>query len=389
MGQRAAIWALALGQTLGYACLYYIFAALVLSWQTDLGWSKSVLAMGPTLAIVLSGGLAPFVGRLVDRGYSRELLTAGPLIGALALALLASSRAQGAYLFAWGLIGLAQSASLYEVAFAFLVRRLGTAARAAIVRVTLVAGFASTIAFPAGAYLSDLLGWRGAVWCAAAVALFAVVPLHWWSAGVIRKGGPIQSKEDVARDKAALRHALGRVAFWVLGGLLALIALNHWMMVAFFVPSFVELGASEHLAVLAAACVGPAQVVGRLALLRVENGMSNQTVLALCLGGMGLAVLLLIGAGVAPVLALGYAAMQGGAIGIMTILRPVLIAETLGPEGYGTIAGTVQVMPLLAGAAAPMLGALVLTAMGVPGLIAVSAVLVLLAGGAALWLRRA
>lgn len=389
MGQRAAIWTLALGQTLGYACLYYIFAALVLSWQTDLGWSKSTLAMGPTLAIVLSGGLAPFMGRLVDRGYSRALLTAGPLLGALALALLASSRTQAVYLFAWGLIGLAQSASLYEVAFAFLVRRLGAAARAAIVRVTLVAGFASTIAFPAGAYLSDIWGWRGAVWCAAAVALFLIAPLHWWSAGVIRKGGPVQSKDDVARDKAALRRAIGRAAFWVLGGLLALIALNHWMMVAFFVPSFVELGASEHLAVLAAACVGPAQVVGRLALLRVENGMSNQTVLALCLGAMGLAVLLLIGAGMAPALALGYAAVQGGAIGIMTILRPVLIAETLGPEGYGTIAGTVQVMPLLAGAAAPMLGALVLTAMGVPGLIAVSAVLVLLAGGAALWLRRA
>ena len=76
-----AVWMLAAGQTLGYACLYYIFAALILSWQADLGWDKAALALGPTIAIVLSAGLAPVFGRLVDRGYGPEMLGRRSRIG--------------------------------------------------------------------------------------------------------------------------------------------------------------------------------------------------------------------------------------------------------------------------------------------------------------------
>jgi len=31
--ERIGIWCLAVGQTIGYGCLYYIFAALLLSWD--------------------------------------------------------------------------------------------------------------------------------------------------------------------------------------------------------------------------------------------------------------------------------------------------------------------------------------------------------------------
>lgn len=385
---RAAIWALAAGQTLGYACLYYVFAALVVALQDDLGWARTSLAAGPTLAIVIAGALAPLMGRLVDRGLSRELLTAGAGLGAVALALLALSRGQTGYLVAWALIGLAQAASLYEVCFAFLVRRLGPAARAAIVRVTLVAGFASTLAFPAGAALSDAIGWRGAVWAAAVLMAGVTLPVNAWAAGVIRRGAPVRDRAGREADRAALARALQSRAFWVLAALLSLIALNHWMMVAFFVPVFETLGASRAMAVLAAALIGPAQVVGRLMLMRSETRLANSTVLSICLGAMGLAVVALLFAGLAPGLVLAYAALQGAAIGVMTILRPVLISEVLGPAGYGAIAGTVQVSPLLAGAAAPMLGALVLTGTGAGGVVAVSGMLVALSWAAALWLRR-
>ena len=79
------VWALAVGQTLGYACFFYIFAALVLAWTTDLGWDKATLAAGPTLAIALSAILAPLVGRLVDKGFGAALLAGGAGVGALSL----------------------------------------------------------------------------------------------------------------------------------------------------------------------------------------------------------------------------------------------------------------------------------------------------------------
>ena len=40
----AAVWMLAVGQTLGYACFFYVFAALVLSWQQNTDWGAPVLS---------------------------------------------------------------------------------------------------------------------------------------------------------------------------------------------------------------------------------------------------------------------------------------------------------------------------------------------------------
>lgn len=70
-GEARAVWFLAAGQMLGYACFYYIFAALVVAWHESLGWDKALLALGPTLAILIAAGLAPFVGRAVDRAGGR------------------------------------------------------------------------------------------------------------------------------------------------------------------------------------------------------------------------------------------------------------------------------------------------------------------------------
>ena len=81
-------------------------------------------------------------------------------------------------------------------------------------------------------------------------------------------------------------------------------------------------------------------------------------------------------AGLSPWLIFAFTAIQGAAIGVMTILRPVLISEVLGPAGYGAIAGTIQIPARLAGAAAPVVGAFVLDHTHVPGLIALSAGLV-------------
>lgn len=387
-GRRVAIWALAVSQTLGYACLYYIFAALVVQWQADLGWAKTTLALGPTLAIVISGALAPFIGRFVDRGMSRGLLAGGSLLGGGGLVLLALAQSQIHYLAAWALIGVAQAAALYEVCFAFLIRRLGAEARAAIIRVTLVAGFASTLAFPSAAALAQVWGWRGAVWVAAGVVLLVQAPLNFWAAGVIRAGQIAQSKAEAALDRAALLAGLQSLRFWVLGIWMSLLSLNHWMLIAFIIPMFIDLGASSEAAIFAASVVGPSQVVGRLILMRFDKVTDNWRALWLCLAGMVLGVAALWLAGAAPVMILGFAVLQGAAVGVMTILRPVLIAQVMGEQGYGAMAGSLQVLPLIAAAAAPLAGAWVFGAGGATGLMVASAALLALASMAALWLRR-
>jgi predicted MFS family arabinose efflux permease len=388
-----AIWLLALGQTLGYAGLVYIFGALLPAWEAALGWSKTTLALGPTLSILVSAALAPFAGRLVDRGWSAELLTGGAALGAGALAGLSQVTSPAQYLLAWAAIGAAHCACLYEVCFAFLIRRLGPQARPAIVRVTLVAGFASTLAFPAGTYLAAAVNWQGAVLAFALALAMVVVPANWIAGRRLRRGQPPGRRppgaETDAEARAAFRAARRRPAFWLLAAAFGLVATNHAMLVSFFLPLFAERGASPGMAVAAAATVGPFQVAGRLLLTLGEARLGTRRATAVMLVSLLLAALVLWLSGLAPALIFAFAALQGVAVGLMSILRPVLTAEALGQRGFGAISGAIAMAPLLGTAAAPFLGALVVEAGGVGALIAVALAMAALATACAVPLWRA
>ncbi len=386
-----AIWLLAVGQTLAYAGLVYIFAALLVSWEAALGWSKTTLALGPTLAILISAVLAPVAGRLVDRGWSVELLTGGVSLGAVALVALAAVGTPAQYLAVWAVIGVAHSACLYEVCFAFLVRRLGPQARAAIVKVTLVAGFASAIAFPAGAALASAFGWRGAVLAFAAALALIAAPGNWWAGRRLRQGQPARrppAGETAEAAREGMRRALRSPAFWLLAAAFGLMMLNHLMLVSFFIPIFLDRGASPALAVAAASTVGPAQVAGRLLLTLGEARVSSRLATGVMLGSLVLAAAVLWAAGLAPGLIFGFAVLQGVAVGLMSVLRPVLTAETLGQTAFGQVSGAIAIAPLLGSAAAPFLGALLLEAGGAAAVIAAAFAMALAASAAALPLLR-
>lgn len=377
LSRSYAIWLIAVGQLVGYASLYYSFAALIGVWRAEFDFPPGVLAAGLMVSTLLAAATAPFTGALVDRGRAMGLMVCGPLVGVVSLGLLATSQTPWGYLLAWSVNGFAQSMFLYDVGFAFLVRRLGPDARSAIVRVTLVAGFASTLAFPAAALLSDGLGWRGTLWSAAA-GLALISPLNFLAVRHLRQGDVIIA--DLNRhQKHAARLAVRRPVFWIVALVFALIALNHWMLITYFLPIVTGLGAAEKMAVIAASLVGPGQVAGRFLLMKTEQRLSNRAATVGVVSAMLLSSVLLSLAGAAPVLIFGFAVIQGAAGGIVTILKPVLISEILGREGFGTISGLVQLPATIATALGPMLAAGLLAAAGVGAILLTSLVLVSIA----------
>ena len=68
----------------------------------------------------------------------------------------------------------------------------------------------------------------------------------------------------------------------------------------------------------------------------------------------------------------GFAVLQGGAMGIMTILRPALVAERLGREQFGAISGMLSIPSLGASAVAPLIAATLFEAAGPAGMIGAS-----------------
>lgn len=356
---RLAVWMLAAGQTIVWAGLFYSFAALLLSWEEGLGWAKTDLALGLTAAVLVSAVLSPIAGRIIDAGNGRMLLTTGSLGGAVLLALLAGADSKASFIGLWALIGVAQAASLYEPCFAFVTRTLGKSARGAITRISLCAGFASTIAFPSGAWLADVLGWRGAVIVFAVAVATVGAPLMFAGATILHHGDRTQHKpEHHVTNRAAVRAAMARPAFWILAFSFPMIGLNHGLLLNHIIPILVDRGLEQALAVSVASVIGPMQVAGRLAMMRVEHRVSAVTMTVVCFGGITVASLLLLNAGASPLLAFGFAALQGAAYGLTNILKPVVTAETLGHAGFGSISGLLAVPYLASFAIAPFAGAL-------------------------------
>ncbi len=361
-----AVWVLALGQTVVYAGSYYSFPALLPDLVTATGWTKGTLALGPTLAFLIMASLTIWTGRLVDRGLGGEMLIWGPVLAAIGVLGLAFAPTPGLWLVAWALIGVAQAGCVYETCFAFLTRRLGDAARAAITRVTLVAGFAGTLAFPLGHWVGDRFGGQGGMLVFAGVTALAV-PCNIWAVRSLRARARAGT-EPAPTPPGVLQAALRRPAFWAIAVAFGLIWLNHGILLTYVLILFEDRGAASGMAAVAAACIGPAQVAGRLLLLMAGARVTTGQATLAALTGVVLASGLLWLAGAAPLLIFAFALAQGAGAGLMSILRPVLIAEVLGRTGFGAVSGAVAVAPILASAAAPSVGAALL-ALGGPQLV--------------------
>ena len=386
-GDATAVWLLAVGQTLTYAALYYAFAALLPDLEIATGWSKAQLAAGPTCAFLVTAVLTPFTGRLVDRGWGGELLIWMPMLGAVALVGLSFTQTPYAWIAGWLVIGVAQAGSFYETCFAFLTRRLGDGARGAITKVTLVAGFASTLSFPLGHAIGRAFGGQAALAAFAVLIVLGSVPVNMLGVARLRRlqGAKLARPEA---EPGVLAAAVRKPAFWAMAAIFGLTYVTHSVLITYALVLFEDRGAPEAMAVLAASCIGPAQVAGRLGLLLNEARVDNGRAMVWSLAAIVLASGLLWAAGIEPLLIFAFAVMQGVGIGLCSILRPVLLAQMLGRRGFGAISGAVAVAPILGTAVGPVFGAMLLANGGFTAVYAACLAMSFAALGLGFWLLR-
>jgi MFS family permease len=352
-----ALMYLAIGQTLIWASIYYVFPVLLLRWEHDLGWSKSDLTLAISLAVLVSAAAAPFSGRIIDRGFGAPLVGLSAVLGGMGLLLLSGVRELWQFYLVWIIIGFAMAGCLYEPCFALITRARGAQAKKAIIVITLVAGFASTISYPLIYMLSEALGWRGAIRVVAALVICGVAPLLWFGARKLNTG---QIKPpETAHKTGSSRAFLKTPVFWYLASGFACLAVFQGSIIHHLFPILDERGFSDKMAVVIASLIGPMQVVGRLAMMASGRYLSTHGVAVAAFMVMGLAItVLFIGGSSAAYLVL-FAILFGSAYGTVSIIRPLLVREILGETDFGVKSGALA-LPYLAGAAsAPFLGSLI------------------------------
>jgi MFS family permease len=341
-----------------WAAMYYLFPALLLVWERDLGWSKTELSGAFTLALAVSAVLAPGVGRIIDRGFGSRIFTGSAILGSLLLVLLSMVTQLWQFYAVWIVIGMAMSGGLYEACFAILTKVMGTQAKRAITMVTLIAGFAGTLAFPGTHALVGIFGWRLTVLTFAAAMILIATPLIGFGCRFSQRLG--ETHTVIAGYEAPETLGVFRSArFWLLAVAYTAIALDHGVLLTHLLPLLNDRGIQSQAAVLAASMLGPMQVAGRLAMIAVGNRVSTLGIAIVAYISMAIAALSLLGSGTVPVFLAIFILLQGAGFGVMSIMRPVMTAELFGRKNFGLISGSLAVPYLGAAAAAPTIAALI------------------------------
>lgn len=174
---RRTIVCLGISQLVCWGITYYLIGVFGELIAADLGWSRTVVYGGFSIALLAMGIVSPLVGRLIDHLGGARVMSLGSVLCTLGTAGLALAHGFAAYYAAWICLGVAMRATLYDAAFATLARLGGPDAGRPIAQITLLGGLASTCFWPIGHLLAESFGWRGALLVYALIAL-ATVPLH-------------------------------------------------------------------------------------------------------------------------------------------------------------------------------------------------------------------
>lgn len=366
-----AVAALTVTQVVGWGTTFHIPAVLSARLSAGTGLSKEIVFGGITLMLLVAAGLAPSVGRVLDRDGCRRWMVAGSCLVALGLVTLAMADGPLVFGAAWVVFGAAMPLALNQASSTALVQISPGRARRAIALLLLLTGLSSTIAWPVLIWLDGLVGWRQTLLILAAVHLLICAPLHLacLPAGrVLTESAPVALATE--REATAWRpipgaYGLAAVAF-SLGGMLT------WGLPLHMIGILQGYGHSEATAVSIGALVGPGQVLAR--------GFEM-------LGGERLGILVIgVGSGVLMLMALGalllWGAVPSGAVvfsigyglsgGLMSIVRAVAPLRLFGAAAYATMVGRLGVWQNAAFAAAPLGFALVLERFGSTVLVAMA-----------------
>jgi predicted MFS family arabinose efflux permease len=363
-GNRPLVAALAITQTIGYGALYYAFVVLLVPIAADLHTSTTAVTGAFTASVLTSAVLAVPVGRWLDRHGGRVLMTGGALLGTVLL--LVWSRIDEVwqlYAVQTG-IGAAGASSLYEAAFAVIIAWHRPQRRSsALLTLTVVAGFASTIFLPLTGWLVGQHGWRTALLILAAIHA-VTVPLH--ALTVRRPPGADQHAPGRHGDTGAraVRTALADRGFWLLAAGFTVHAAATSAYTVLLVAALMAWGHPPAFAATIAGLLGILSVAGRLITTGLQRRYRTTTITAVIFAIQAAAALLLPAAGASTFTTIVAIVGFGLGFGVATIAKPVILAERYDTRRYATLAGVLVAPMTLAKAGAPLAAAALHTTTG-------------------------
>ncbi|GAA1142880.1 MFS transporter [Kribbella jejuensis] len=376
--RREVVAALAVTTTVSYGVLYYAFSALLEPMRLELRISATAATGALTLASLVSAVLAIPVGRRLDARGGHGVMSFGSIVAAGSV--LAWSHVQSlAQLYAvFVAIGIASAMVLYPPAFAVVVAVTAPECRTtALLGITLVAGFASSIFIPLSGQLIHAYGWRQTLAILAATIAIITVPLH---VIALRHTRPPAPRTRHPAAEGAPSRVLHDAGFWLVAAAFVLHSAALAVIGVHLVTYLTKLGHPPTTAATLAGLLGLLSVTGRVLVTVLRRWLPITSVTAVIVTAQGAALGLLPLAGRSTSGAVMCLVAFGLGFGVASLAKPAILLDRYGDHGYATIAGILSTPTTVAAAFAPLVAAALATAIGYTTLILTAAAACVLAG---------
>jgi len=351
---------LSLPQLITWGSVFYTFSLLMTPLEAELGMGRAESSLAFSLALLAEGLMAYAVGRWIDAGHERVVMTLGSVWVGLGLLGHSAVTSVTGFYAAWIWLGLGMAATLYTPAFAVVTRRYGQDFRRAIITLTFLGGLASTVFIPLFSWWIALWGWRQALWALAALQFLVCMPLHGWLLqGAPRSSCHAPSKNGNNRptglpSTVSVREHLRRAPFWLLALFMVLMMSVTSALPAHMIALLQEAGLSPTWVIAVPAAIGVIQVVGRVVLFLFEHRWDVHTANRWIPGFIPMGVLALLLGGFHPAGALLFVLLFGLGNGMITIVKGTALAQYVSRDHVGQLNGLLGLPIAVARAAAPL-----------------------------------
>ena len=353
---RFVVW-LSLAQLISWGSVFYTFALLLAPVERELGLTRAQTSLAFSLALLAEGLLAYPVGRWIERGHERAVMTGGSILLGVGLLLHSAIDSMAGFYAVWLILGAGLAGSLYPPVFAVVTRRFPQDFRRAIITMTFLGGLASTVFIPLSDWLIDSLGWRHALWPLAAINLLFCAPLH---AHLLRQA-PVGHKHANldGSPRPALKSLVMSASFLLTGAFIVLMMATTAALPAHLVSLLREQGLPEAWVIILPASIGALQVLGRALIYLCDQRIDMHLLNRLTPGLIPLGVLALLLAPLAGAAQISlvwlFVLLYGMGNGMLTIVKGTAVAEYVNREQMATLNGVLGLPQALARAAAPFL----------------------------------
>jgi MFS family permease len=332
--------------------VWYSYSVFLVAFLKEFGWSRSLVAGGFSVFILVHGSVSPIVGWLAGRVGSRRVILVGGCVLGCGLLLAAETREWWHLYLAFGGVTAVGYTMAGWIPAVVLVRdrfpgRFGTAM--GIASAGIGAGIFALVPF--AQFLIDLVGWRWAFRVLAVLIVGWVLPA---TAGLLQdppsleaSGCPSKSQSPHAPPGIGtywtLATAVRNWHFWGLAGVFFTGNFVAQMLLVHQVAYLVDHGASPLAAASVGGLAGLASIAGKMGCGAFSDRAGRELAYSLSFGCVAASVGTLVLAGRYPSSSLPYlyALLIGLGYGGMAPIAPAAASDLFSGPAFSTIFGTV------------------------------------------------